>query len=126
MKILLVEDDTFFQKFYAAKLREKGYEVDQAEDGEVGLQKAVSFNPDIILLDLIMPKKDGFEVLQGLSVNPQLKNIPVLVFSTLGQEQDVQRAKQLGAKEYVNKSFFDFENLVTRIEALHKGVTPPA
>src|SRR3989344_7804063 len=115
MKILLIEDDKFFREFYAQKLREKGIDVFQAGDGEEGLAKISENIPDIILLDLIMPVKDGFEVLEGLSQNIATKNIPVLVFSTLGQEKDIQKAMSLGAKGYVNKSFFDFETLLARI-----------
>jgi len=115
MKILLVEDDKFFREFYAFKLKEKNIEVGQAGDGEEALQIIPQFKPDLILLDLIMPKKDGFELLQDLKSNPSLSQIPVLVFSTLGQQGDVDKAKQLGAKGYVNKSFFNFDNLLNMI-----------
>lgn len=115
MKILLIEDDKFFREFYAQKLKEKGMDVFQAGDGEEGMKNVAENNPDIILLDLIMPVKDGFEVLEELAQNMTTKNIPVLVFSTLGQEKDVQKAMGLGAKGYVNKSFFDFTTLLNRI-----------
>jgi len=118
MKILLIEDDKFFREFYAQKLREKNIEVFQAGDGNEGLKKAGENIPDIILLDLIMPVKDGFEVLEEISKNEQTKNIPVLVFSTLGQEKDIEKAISLGAKGYVNKSFFDFETLFKKIMEL--------
>ncbi len=118
MKILLIEDDKFFRDFYAFKLKEKGLEVDVASDGVEGLQKIAAFRPDLILLDLIMPQKDGFEVLQSMSEQGLTSVIPVLVFSTLGQDKDVARAKQLGARDYVNKSFFDFDKLLARIMEL--------
>lgn len=118
MKILLVEDDPFFQKFYATKIKEAGYEVEIAGDGVEALEKLQSLRPTLILLDMIMPRKDGFEVLQSLSQDSSLKDIPVLVFSTLGEEKDVERAKSLGAKDYVNKSFFDFDNLHEKIKSL--------
>ena len=121
MQILLVEDDLFFQKFYAAKIKEAGIDVIVANDGDDALQKLETLRPQLILLDLIMLKKDGFEVLQALSQNGELKNIPVLVFSTLGQEADIARAKQLGARDYVNKSFFDFDTLHTKIMQVAKG-----
>lgn len=120
MRILLVEDDTFFREFYAAKLKEEGMEVEIASDGEEGLEKAEKTKPDVMLLDIIMPKKDGFEVLQALSQNATLKKIPVIVFSTLGQESDVEKAKKLGATDYINKSFFDFDGLKTKIKAVSK------
>lgn len=118
MRILLVEDDQFFQKFYALKLTESGFTVDVASNGSEGLTKARSEKPDLILLDLIMPVMDGFTVLEELGKDPILKTVPVLVFSTLGQEQDVSRAKALGAKDYVNKTFFDFEKLRLKIQSL--------
>lgn len=116
-----MEDDAFFQKFYSIELQEKGYEVIVAENGEIGLKKAPEFKPDLILLDIIMPKKDGFEVLKELAKKPALKKIPVLIFSTLGQEKDVEKAKELGAKDYVNKSFFDLDALLTKISEVMKS-----
>lgn len=124
MKILVIEDDKFFQKFYNSKLTERGFQVDVAEDGEDGLEKICDFKPDVILLDIIMPKKDGFEVLQILQKNTQLKTIPVLVFSTLGQEEDVKRAMSLGAKDYVNKSFFDIDKLINKINSIMANKNP--
>ncbi|MBI2034418.1 MAG: response regulator [Candidatus Levybacteria bacterium] len=120
MRILLIDDDVFFQKFYATKLSEKGYEVHLASDGNEGIEKARTLKPNIILLDIIMPGKDGFETLKVLSNDKVTKDIPVLVFSTLGQQQDVKKALDLGAKGYANKTFFDFDNLVTRIASLTK------
>jgi DNA-binding response OmpR family regulator len=115
MKILLVEDDPFFQKFYTFKLRESGYEVVSALDGVQGVVAAKSEHPDLILLDLIMPNKDGFGVLTDLSADDALKHIPVLVFSTLSQKADVDKAMSLGARDYVNKSFFDYDKLLAKI-----------
>ena len=120
MRILIIDDDIFFQKFYATKLSEKKYEVHVASDGNEGTEKARSIKPDIILLDIIMPKKDGFETLKALSNDKNTKDIPVLVFSTLGQEQDIKKALDLGAKGYANKTYFDFENLVAKIASLTK------
>ncbi len=120
MKILLIEDDNFFREFYASKLKEKNIEVDVAVDGEEGIAKIQSFVPDVVLLDIIMPKKDGFEVLKEMAQLHLLPKISVLVFSTLGQEADVEKARLLGAKGYVNKSFFDFDKLYARILELSK------
>lgn len=120
MKILLVEDDTFFREFYSNKLREQKIEVEVAPDGEAGLEKLKTYTPDVMLLDIIMPKKDGFEVLKAMGEMGLIAKIPVLVFSTLGQEKDVEKARLLGAKGYVNKSFFDFDKLYSRILALSK------
>lgn len=115
MKILLVEDDEFFQKFYSLKLKEQNIEVDIAKDGEEGILKAKTGSPNLILLDLIMPKVDGFSFLEQRMQDDGLKKIPVIVFSTLGQEKDIEKAKNLGATDYVNKSFFDFGNIMSKI-----------
>ncbi len=120
MKILLIEDDVFFRRFYAEKLKELGYQIDEASDGEEGLEKINAGKPDLIILDIIMPKMDGFEVLTARANNPTIKKIPVLVFSTLGQETDVEKAKKMGANDYVNKSLFKFEDLIAKINILTK------
>lgn len=120
MKILLVEDDKFFRDFYAFKLQEKGMQIEVADNGEEGLKKITESPPDIVLLDLIMPKKDGFEVLASMQQAGLTATIPVLVFSTLGQDKDVEKARQLGARGYINKSFFDFEKLFNRILEMAK------
>lgn len=120
MYILLADDDTFFQKFYQSQLTAKGYEVDIAVNGAEAMTKMHEKKPHLLILDLIMPQKDGFEVLTEISMDPSLKDIPVLIFSTLGQEQDVKHAMELGAKGYVNKSFFDFDTLVAKIEQVSK------
>ncbi|CAN5169622.1 N/A [soil metagenome] len=116
MKILIADDDTFFQKFYSSQLKESGYEVDVAVNGIEALEKLKSFKPDLMLLDLIMPEKDGFEVLAEKAADPELKPIPVIIFSTLGQEQDIKKTMDLGAHGYINKSFFDFDALVAKIK----------
>lgn len=115
MKILLIEDDRFFQKFYSAKLAENKVYAEIAGDGEEGLVKMKTTNPDLVLLDLIMPKMDGFSVLTARLKDDKLKKIPVIVFSTLGQEKDVQNAQKLGADGYINKGTFDFSNMVSTI-----------
>ena len=120
MKILLVEDDTFFREFYSTKLKEHKMEVEVAPDGEAALEKLKTYSPDVMLLDIIMPKKDGFEVLKAMGELGLISKIPVLVFSTLGQDKDVEKARLLGAKGYVNKSFFDFDKLYSRILELSK------
>lgn len=120
MKILLVEDDHFFREFYSNKLREQKADIQIAQNGEEALQILQNFVPDIMLLDIIMPKMDGFEVLTQMGKTGLINKIPVLVFSTLGQEKDVEKARLLGAKGYVNKSFFDFDKLYTRILELSK------
>jgi CheY-like chemotaxis protein len=121
MKILLIEDDIFFQKFYSTKLKENKVEVEVAGDGEEGLVKMRNTAPDLVLLDLIMPKVDGFAVLSARSQDENLKKIPVVVFSTLGQEKDIAQAQQLGANGYINKGFFDFNSMVATINQVMKS-----
>jgi len=121
MKILLIEDDKFFQKFYFTKLQENKVEVEIAGDGEEGLMKMRSIKPDLILLDLIMPKMDGFGVLTARSQNKDFKKIPVIVFSTLGQEKDVAQAQKLGANGYINKGSFDFNSMVNTINQVMRS-----
>lgn len=115
MKALLIEDDRFFAKFYSSKLKEHNIETETAVDGGEGLLKMKTWSPDIVLLDLIMPKKDGFFVLKERQGNRKLIKIPVIVFSTLGQEKDIETVQQLGANDYVNKSFFNFDLVMAKI-----------
>lgn len=121
MKILLAEDDLFFQNFYSRKLVEAGFQVEVAGDGNEAIQKLMASKPDLMLLDLIMPNKDGFEVLIERSKHESLKAIPVIIFSTLGQTTDVEKAKKLGATDYVNKTFFDFDVLLAKVnDTIHR------
>lgn len=114
----MIEDDPFFRKFYSLKLSESAFGVTVATNGEEGLEKATRQEFNIILLDLIMPKVDGFSFLEKRQTLPALLQVPVIVFSTLGQEDDVAKAKTLGAADYVNKSFLDYEGLLTKITAI--------
>lgn len=120
MNILLIEDDPFFRKFYSLKLTQCGFNVTTASDGEEGWIRVGEQDYAVILLDLIMPRFDGFSFLEMRRRDPKVMAIPVIVFSTLGQDQDVQKAKELGAQEYVNKSFLDFEGLLTKIRSVMK------
>ena len=121
MRILIIEDDKFFQKFYSAKLAERKVEVEIASDGEEGLIKMRDFKPDLILLDLIMPKMDGFAVLTTRAQDENLKKIAVIVFSTLGQEKDIETAQKLGANGYIKKGSFDFNSMVEKINQVMKS-----
>ncbi|MCL4363674.1 response regulator [Patescibacteria group bacterium] len=120
MKIIIADDDSFFRNFYSSKLKELGYEVETAADGNETLEKTRSFKPGVLLLDIIMPVKDGFTVLKTLKSDPATSALPVIVFSTLGQEADVDKAKNLGANDYVNKSYFDFPKMLEKIKSFSK------
>lgn len=102
-KILLVEDDQVLVRMYQAKFKLEEFETEVAYDGQEGLEKVKDFQPDLVLLDLAMPRMNGFEFLEELKKMEKMKNIPVVVFSNLGQESDIQKAKDLGAKDYLIK-----------------------
>jgi len=115
-KVLVIEDDSFLVEVYATKFKKAGYKTILVTNGEEGLVKAESDKPDIILLDLMLPKKNGFEVLAELKANPKLKKIPVVVLSNLGQEKDIEQVKQLGADDYLIKSNVTMKKIIKRID----------
>lgn len=118
IKILLAEDDKFISKAYQDGLRRAGHEVVAAFDGVEALQKLKEgFVPEIILLDLIMPEKNGFETLEELKQNNDLKNIPVIILSNLGQDTDIQRGRELGASDYLIKSNFSISEVIEKIKS---------
>ncbi len=114
-KILIVEDDRFLSSIVRSRLERDGFAVEQAFDGEEGLVKIQSVHPDIVILDLIMPKVSGFEFLERIAGDPNLNKIPVLVASNLGQDSDIEKAKSLGAADYyvkVRTSIDDLEKMI--------------
>jgi DNA-binding response OmpR family regulator len=121
-KIVVADDDRMFRKAAETTLRREGYAVVTASDGEEALQLIRSERPDIIVLDLIMPKLQGFDVLQVLKQDSVTATIPVIVLSSLTQEQDKQEALDLGAAAYFNKATFSLSELVKQVEStLTKG-----
>ena len=119
-KILLVEDDPFLGGMYVTKLELEHFEVSLATDGGMGLEQAISFHPDLILLDILLPKKDGFTVLQELKANPVTKDIPVILLTNLGQKQDVVKGLDSGAVDYLIKAHFLPSEVISKIkEHLH-------
>ncbi len=114
-KILVVEDETFLVKIYAVKLKKEGFDVSIASDGEAAIRMAAALRPDLILLDLILPKLNGFEALEKIRANPDNRKTPVIVLSNLGQEEDVKRAEALGADAYLVKSNFSIQDIVAKI-----------
>lgn len=119
-KILIVEDDQFLTSAYRVKLTKAGFEIIIAVDGEEAMNALLKEIPDVILLDLVLPKKDGFEVLKEIRANPKLKSIPVLIASNLGQKEDIDRGMGLGATDYIVKSDMSLDDLVTKINSLIK------
>lgn len=116
--ILLVEDDGFLASIYAQKLELEGFDVSLATNGEDGVRLATKDIPDLILLDLVMPKLNGFEVLERLKQEATTKNIPVLVLTNLGQREDVERCMQLGAAGYVIKAHSLPHETVAKVKEL--------
>lgn len=116
-KILIIEDDPVLIKMYKTKLVIEGFEVVTALDGLQGLEKLKTFSPDLILLDLAMPKMDGFEFLTEMKKNKKWEKLPVIVFSNLGQESDMQKAKELGAKDYLVKINLTPRQVVEKIRS---------
>jgi len=110
-KILIIEDDKFLLKLYGDKLRRAGFEVAESVTGEEALNKISVDMPDLIILDLILPKKSGFEILTEFKLNPKTKNIPVIILTNLGQESDIKRGLEMGAVDYLVKTDFSMNKL---------------
>jgi len=120
-KVLIVDDDTFLSGIYATKLDLEGFEVETAHDGEEGLKVAARMLPDIILLDVLMPKLDGFETLKRLKADAALKDTPVIMLTNLGQKEDVEKGIQEGAADYLIKAHFVPSEAVEKIRGVLKG-----
>lgn len=115
-KILILEDEKILRDLLEKKLKDEGYEVSVAPDGEEGLTKMKKEKFDLILLDIIMPKKGGFEVLAEMQKDSQLKNIPVIIISNSGQPVEISRALELGVKDYLVKTQFDPQEVVEKVK----------
>lgn len=115
-KALLVEDDTFMLEILSGRLRKSGYEVSIATDGEECMKILESQKPDVVLLDILLPKIDGFEVLRRMNSLPELSHIPVVILSNLGQKEEIQKAKNLGAKDYIVKANFTTKEIVEKLD----------
>jgi two-component system alkaline phosphatase synthesis response regulator PhoP len=120
-KILIVEDDSILQKAIQEYLISDGFEVFTASNGEEGLRFAKTKNPDLILLDIILPKKNGFEVIKEVKADPTIKNVPVILLTNLGSLDDIEKALELGASTYLIKSDYGLEEISQKIkETLNK------
>ncbi len=116
-KILVAEDDKFLANAYRVKLTKEGFDIQLASNGEEVLKTLQTFNPDIILLDLMMPKIDGFIVLQILRTTDQWREIPVIITSNLGQKEDIEKGMKLGATDYIVKSDTSIDDILVKIRA---------
>lgn len=117
-KILIVEDDEFLLSMYSTKFEIEGYEVVMASDGEMGYNKAQKEKPGIILLDIMLPNMDGFDVLKKLKADRATSAIPVILLTNLSQKQDVEQGLSLGADDYLVKAHFMPSEVVDKINRL--------
>lgn len=104
IKVLIVEDEETLSQMYSMKFEKEGFEVAAALDGQEAVEKAGGFKPDIILLDVILPKIDGFSVLEQLKADKAIAKAPVIMLTNLGQSEDVEKGKKLGAVDYLVKA----------------------
>ena len=116
-KILLVEDDEMLHGMYTQKFKNQGYEVASAFDGAEGIKMAAEETPDVILLDVIMPKMDGFVALKKLKKNNDTAAIPVILLTNLGQEEDVRKGSELGADDYFIKANHTPQEVVDKVNS---------
>ncbi len=114
-KILLVEDEEIMIDLLEKKLTQKGYETSVARDGQEGLKLMRETTPDLILLDIIMPKMGGFEVLERMQKDKELKKIPVIIISNSGQPVELDRVKKLGVKDWLIKTEFDPQEVIDKV-----------
>lgn len=118
--ILVVEDDVFIDKAYRAKFSYENIPAEYAADGEIALNTLIEKKdnpPAVVLLDLMLPRKNGFEVLEEMKKIPELKNVPVIILSNLGQESDVKKGMELGANEYLVKAETKINTIIEKTKS---------
>lgn len=115
-KIVFIEDEPALQKSLGSFLRQEGYHVSSALDGETGLKLVKTQKPDLVLLDIILPKMDGFEVLKELKEDEETKDIPILILTNLERMKDVEQALVTGATSYLIKTDYDLKELAQKIK----------
>ena len=119
-KILFIEDDSFLQGLAASKLQKDGFAVRAASNSDEAMKLLAADTPDLILSDLVIPGVDGFGIMEMIRKNPATAKTPLIVFSNLSEDKDIQRAKDLGANEYMVKSNFTLDELSQKIKDLLK------
>ena len=110
-KILIIEDDKFLIKVYGEKLTREGFDVSMAISGEEGVGKILEEKPDLVLLDIILPQKNGFDILSQIKLHPETKSIPIIIITNLGQDSDIKTGLELGAVDYLVKTDFSINKL---------------
>ena len=117
---MIIEDDKFLRELIVRKLNKEDFEVSEAVDGEEGIKKIIEEKPDLILLDLILPGIDGFEVLARMKKESSLSSIPVIILSNLGQKDDVEKGLKMGAIDYLIKAHFTPGEIIEKIKVALK------
>lgn len=112
IKILIVEDDPSLSKMYAAKFEKEGFVVEVSHDGAAGLAKTAEFSPDVILLDMMLPKYTGIEFMEQMKQHSGIRQIPIICLTNLTEKKEAERARELGAKEYLAKAMHTPEEIV--------------
>jgi len=115
-KILIIEDDKFLRGLIAQKLKAEGYEVTEAAEGREGLEKVKKEKPNLILLDLVLPGIDGFEVLKKIKEDPSTSFLPVIILSNLGQKESVEKGLKMGAVDYLIKAHFTPTEIIEKVK----------
>ena len=118
--ILLIEDDPFLIDIYTTKIKEAGFSVEVAEDGEKALRKIKEKIPDIILLDIVLPRVDGWEILKEMKEKKELKNSKIVILSNLGQKEEVEKGLKLGATKYLIKAHYTPSQVIEEIKKIIK------
>jgi DNA-binding response OmpR family regulator len=116
-KVLIIEDEEIIRGILQKKIENEGYKVDVAEDGEKGISKIREVMPDIIILDIVMPRMDGFAVLEEMKKDENIANIPVIIVSNSGQPVEIDKVKEYGVKDWIVQTEFDPQEVVNKIKA---------
>jgi len=119
-KILVIEDDKFLRELISQKLVKEGYDIAEATDGEKGIEAVKKEQPSLVLLDLILPGIDGFEVLARIKSDPEASEVPVIILSNLGQKDDIEKALKMGAIDYLIKAHFTPAEIIEKIRGVMK------
>ncbi|HEY4499580.1 MAG TPA: response regulator [Candidatus Paceibacterota bacterium] len=117
-KILLIEDDQFLSSLLHNRIQKEGFEVELVKDGGAALAALKKSQPDLILLDLILPGKSGFEVMEDIKADPQIPKTPIIIISNLGQDSDIARGKELGATDYLVKANISIDFLIGKVKEI--------
>jgi len=114
-KILIIEDDKFLAKMLSKMLESHGYDIAMASNGREGLLKVSTESPKLVLLDIILPDIDGFDLLETIKTDEKTKKTPVIILSNLGQQEDIKQGKNLGAQDYLVKSEIKLDQVVDKV-----------